>query len=350
MQSGTQVGRRGDLVEQLRGDGADRDEPARPRVLGDHRRPVGLDLGDRGAGVAPVGDLVEEGVVPAGGLRAALDDVARDDRARERVERVPLPAVPPRRRAHDQRRVGDAAGDDDVRARAQGLGDAPTSEVGVRRHRLAGHGRRDRVERAPQVVALDVRDPRAGPELLERRGEPGRVEPARVGDDLDAAGDAVGEDVAHLRQEGLRVPGVGVLGLGLREDEHRQLGEVVAAQDVDRPAVEHLPRGVQPVAVEAGAVPDTDRSHRTPPSGVRPVPGSPAKACPIVTHSSAASPTTVSSRSSRWRRWVISRAKWRAGPVMRSVASSGPQPHVDPSGAVSSTRTGVVGWALPCAA
>ena len=41
----------GDLVEQLRGDGVDADQPAGARMLGDHRRAVGVDLGQRETGV-----------------------------------------------------------------------------------------------------------------------------------------------------------------------------------------------------------------------------------------------------------------------------------------------------------
>ncbi len=45
------VARAGDLVEQLRGDGVDADQPAGAGVLGDHRRSVGVDFGQREAGV-----------------------------------------------------------------------------------------------------------------------------------------------------------------------------------------------------------------------------------------------------------------------------------------------------------
>ena len=48
---GIRVARAGDLVQQLGGDRADTDRAAGARVLGDHRRPVGVDLGEREAGV-----------------------------------------------------------------------------------------------------------------------------------------------------------------------------------------------------------------------------------------------------------------------------------------------------------
>jgi len=48
-----------------------------------------------------------------------------------------------------------------------------------------------------------------------------------------------------------------------REDEHGQLGEVVTGEDVELTAVEHLPKGRETVAVEAGGVADAqNRVHR----------------------------------------------------------------------------------------
>ena len=84
-----------------------------------------------------VGDLGEERIVTAGGLRPALDDVARGDRARQPVVVGATPAVVCGGRPDDDRRVGDAAGDDDVRAGVQAVDDAPRSEVGVGRQRRA---------------------------------------------------------------------------------------------------------------------------------------------------------------------------------------------------------------------
>ena len=66
---------------------------------------VGGDLGDREAGPArAVGQLGEEAEVAAGRLGAALDDVAGDGGAGERVEVVAGPAEVRRGRADHQRR------------------------------------------------------------------------------------------------------------------------------------------------------------------------------------------------------------------------------------------------------
>ena len=111
-----EVGGIADLVEQLSRHGAGRDEPAGAVVLGDDAAAVGGDLGDRESGVAAVGDLRQEAVVAAGGLRAALDDVTGGDGAGQGVPVVAAPAVPPRGRPGDQAGVGDPGADDDVRA------------------------------------------------------------------------------------------------------------------------------------------------------------------------------------------------------------------------------------------
>src|SRR6185503_19544363 len=55
-----------DLVEELRGDGPDRDESAGAGVLGHDEGAVGMHLGDRKTDPRDVGHLAEEGIVAAG--------------------------------------------------------------------------------------------------------------------------------------------------------------------------------------------------------------------------------------------------------------------------------------------
>src|SRR5262245_1215158 len=114
-----------------------------------------------------------------------------------------------------------------------------------------------------------------------------------------------------------------VLLSGLPQDQHGQLGEVVAGEHVDRAAVDHLPRRREPVAVEAGTVGDPDRAPHAS-ALARPGPGAPAKACAMETHSFATGPCTVRWVSSTWRRWVTVRQKSSAGPSTRSAAASSP--------------------------
>ncbi len=218
-----------------------------------------MDLGEGEAGSADV-VLAEEGVVAAGRLGPALQDVAGDDRARERVEVVAGPAEVRGGRAGDQRGVGDPAGDDHVRAGPQALGDAGAAEVGVGgEHALA-----PRAVAGPavgeQVVAGDVRDAgghaEAVGELGDPLGEAGGVEPAGVGDDSDPVVHGQAQPLLELGEERPGVPPGRVLQPVPAEDQHRQLGEVVPRQHVQGTAGEHLAQGVEAVAVEAGGVAD----------------------------------------------------------------------------------------------
>ena len=154
------------------------------------KRAVLRHLRDRVADVAEPRRVVGVDPQAAGGLRAALDEVPGDRRRREAVEIVAeVPAELVRRRADRQRRIGDAAGDDDARAELQRLDDRLRAEVGVG---------------ADDLVA-DGRERFAGVEVVER--VPGReqfVEPRQqvvAGDDADSrfAEPGLREDLARLR-------------------------------------------------------------------------------------------------------------------------------------------------------
>ena len=277
---GALVGRAGDLVQQLGGHRAHRDQPAGPGMLGHDGAAVGRHLGDREAGRAGAGQLPPEGVVAAGGLGPALQDVAGHHRPGQAVPVVGGPAEMPGGRADDQGGVGHPPADDHVGAGVQRGHDAPGAQVGVGRHRRhPGLGqpspgvevgqrlprRLELVEAAEQVVALDVghadgqpQPPGQGPQL---GGQPGRVEPAGVGHHLDALVDGQAEALLHLGKEAGGVPLGRVPAARAPQDQHGQLGQVVAGEHVDRAAFQQLPRGGAAVAVEAGAVGDAQRLH-----------------------------------------------------------------------------------------
>ena len=195
----------------------------------------------------------------------------------ERVVVVSGPSPPPRGGADDQRRVGDAAGDDDVGAVLEGAGDAEPAEVGVGGQRPVGPGRqrlaagempqrvtgwRQRIEAVEDIVAVDVGDAQlvaaAGGQLAGCGGEAGRVESAGVDDEPDPIGHEGLEGGVEVVEEAGGVALGGVFGARLAEDEHRDLGEVVAGEDVDAAGRRHVGHGRRSVAVEPGAVPDAD--------------------------------------------------------------------------------------------
>ena len=101
------------------------------------------------------------------------------------------------------------------RAVAQALGDAEGAEVGVGGERLA---QAELGGALAQVVALDVGDVDVEAELVGERahggGEPGRVEPAGVGDDRDAPLEGGAEGRLELAQERLGVAERAVLAAG----------------------------------------------------------------------------------------------------------------------------------------
>ncbi len=188
--------------------------------------------------------------------------------------------MPPGRGADHEGRVGHPGRHDDVGARLQRGGDAPSAEIGVGGHRLHAQlgelasgvevderlaGRLQLVDAAHEIVTGDVGDaggePKARGELGHLLGQATGVEAAGVSDDLDAAFQAGGQHLLKLGEEGAGVPGLGVATPGLPQDQHRQLGEVVAGQHVDRATVDHLLRGVDTVPVETRAVGD---AYRTP--------------------------------------------------------------------------------------
>ena len=261
------VRRGGNLIEQLGGDGADRDGAAGAGVLGDDGRAVGGEFGHREADSQWLGHLLgDEGVVAAGCLGAALQDVADHDRTGKGVPGVPGPAKMGCRRADHERGVGHPPGHDDLRAGPQRSGDAPRAEIGVGRQRGAAAERLTGVEvgelepgdAGQQVVALDVRHRQGHAEAVgegpDRVGAGGGGEAAGVDHDLRAALTDQAEHVLELAQKGRRVAPGGVLPAGPEQDEHRQFSQVVTGHDIHGSVVEHLGQGRHPVTEEAGAV------------------------------------------------------------------------------------------------
>ena len=270
---GVGVSRAGDLVEQLRGDGVDADQAAGAGVLGDHRRAVGVDLGQGETGVEQARDrwnFGKEREIAAGGLDAAFDDVAGDHGAGQAVVVGPGPAEVRGRGPDGHRRIGHPAGDDDVRAPVQAVDDAPGAQVGVGRQRRAQPEFRGA---GGQVVTVDVGDPDRHSQALGQSahgvGEPGGVQAARVGDDAHPAVVGQPQALLELGQEGLGVAAIGMLHPVAAENQHGQLGQVITGQVVEPAADQHLAHRGQPIAVEPRAVPDANRRRGSRGPGIR---------------------------------------------------------------------------------
>ena len=195
------------------------------------------------------------GVVAAEALARALEQVADEDAGREPVPVVPRPAVLVRERREEQRRVGDAAGDHDVGALRERVDDRARAEVRRREQRRAGERRRTarrcrgartpgRARCAARRAAPSTSSPTTvailmpvTPELargLDRgvRGR-GRVDAARVGDDLRAAVGDERQRTREVRGKVARVAARLVALAVLLQDRERQLGERFEAEVVD---------------------------------------------------------------------------------------------------------------------
>jgi hypothetical protein len=270
---GQDVGTRiADLVEHLLAHGRGAHQPAGARWLGDDEAAVSAALGDRKAHVVPAGHALPVGVVAAGGLRAAFDQVPGQAALRELVEVVGRPAEVRDQRRQRHRAVHAAAGDDDVGARGKRRRDRERAEVGVGAHHL-GRERRagEHLLRAGRAQRLDLRHQ----VVAEHRGDlqlhalglgcgdqgfaAGRgVDPAGVGDDADAAR----LELLHQRLDGAdeigRVAQARILGLGADQQRHRDLGQVVEDEHVDVAVLDELGGRELAVAPETGGAADAE--------------------------------------------------------------------------------------------
>ncbi len=278
---GREVARRVvDLVEQLLLDGARVDPAAGAGGLADDAAAVGGDLGDGESHVVEAGHVLHArvGEVAAADLRAAFEQVAGHGGAGEAVPVVGRPAEVRQRGPERERRVRHAAGDDDLRAVADGGGDLERALVGVgadearlvelafealAQQRTAGG--------VGQVVARHHRDARrAQAELARQRGDAPRRAPrvggTEVADDDDAVGEAVGEHRPQFEVEQRLVAAFGVGAPGELGGGQRALGEHLEDQR-RRPAAldqraHHRRRRVDAVARETRPASHCQGLHR----------------------------------------------------------------------------------------
>ena len=128
-----QIGRAADLVQQLRGNGSNRDESTCPGVFGHGKAPIAFYFGDGVAHVEETRDLLDKTIIASRTLSAAFNDVACGQGASERIIIAALPVKFPRGGANDHSGIGDARADDNVCATIQRLLDGPGAKVGVGR-------------------------------------------------------------------------------------------------------------------------------------------------------------------------------------------------------------------------
>ena len=177
---GAEVAGRLHLVHQLRGDGVDADQPAGAGVLGDHRRAVLGQLGEREPQRLADLSAIErkpEKLPPVAWVPHSRTCPATTAPASASYA-VGLPAEVRDGRADDQRRVGDPAGDHDVRAR----GAAPRRCRSRRGRRWPSGRRGTRATRtsSPSTYAIEGDSPSPVATSPRRVGQAGGVEAAGV--------------------------------------------------------------------------------------------------------------------------------------------------------------------------
>ncbi len=169
------------------------------------------------------------------------------------------------RGADHHRGVGDATGDDDVGARVQCRRDAEPTQVGVGREGSLGDAELLAIERmsSPSTWATAGSSPSPFATSRSRAASAAGLRPPALLTIFTPRSRARPRRVLDLRHERSCVAEVGVLHRVLAEDQHGQLGQVVAGEDVERStvraALEHLAHRREAVAVEAGAVADQQR-------------------------------------------------------------------------------------------
>ena len=238
--------------------------------------------------------------------------------------------MPPGRWADCEGGIGDAAGDDDVGPGSECCRDSTCADVGVSSQRIeadrckvfAGVEVQQRLAIAAQlgevwheVVAGDVGDLDVAETCFVGLRTDGvsaalGVKSACVAYDFDAAFEAGSEDLLHLLAE-RRCPARTFPALEslTREDQHRELSEPVAGEDVNRPTLDLLLRCGQPIAEEPTAVRDPYRPLRlTHLFLLRVSSTTPARAptfveCEVVAGSFAEKPTTTSHSTNGGCRW-----------------------------------------------
>ncbi len=90
-----------------------------------------------------------------------------------------------------------------------------------------------------------------------RRQRP-RVQTAGIRYDPDLPVETFPHDLLHLLEECRYVAAVRLLALGPKEDRHGQFREIIAGEEINRPPLDHLLGGTEPIPEKPAAVGDDD--------------------------------------------------------------------------------------------
>jgi hypothetical protein len=152
------VGRIADLIDKLLGDNAGRHEPARPDGFGHDEGAVLGHLCDRKSDIIPSGNPLPIGVVAAGRLGAALDQMADERAGRQPIKVINRPFELVDQRPERQGAVDATSSDDHVCAAIERSRDGKGSEIGIGAEQPAGQRRsREHLGDAGRTQAFHLR-------------------------------------------------------------------------------------------------------------------------------------------------------------------------------------------------
>ena len=266
------------LVEQLLLAGLRRHRAAGARNLGDDEAAILADFADRKTEPRQIGHVLVAGIgkIAAGDLAGAFQQMPGDGALPEQIPVIHRPAEGMDHRRQKQRRIGRAAGDDDIGACCQRLRHRLGAEIGIGRQQAVAelldgavefHDRQIAVLAGIEhVVADDGGDlQRRQPERFRDLGGLARggfrIGRAHIGDDLDALGGAKRQHRAHPLLEQRIVAAVGVLHARLLRQRHRALAEAFEHQVLDVALFGEFDRGLDAIARIAGTGSYSNRSH-----------------------------------------------------------------------------------------
>ncbi|MCY1230519.1 hypothetical protein D9M72_429320 [compost metagenome] len=268
------------LVEHLLLDGLQVDAPAGAGDLADHGAAIGLDLGDREGQVPRLGHVLVARIaeIAAGHLRAAFQQMPDGAAARQQrhvLRMVIAPAKGVDHRREEQRRVGNAPGNDDLGALLQRLHDWQCPFVRLGRYqRVAQRAHMGAALQQVQVLVADGAGQVGGgdggdlhtgqaqflAQLRNAARGTERVDPALVADDARAVGDAMRQHGAHAFIEvGIVAGKGGVAPAPYLRGADGGLCHGLEAQVVEAAFARAERRGFDAVAPPAGAGADAQR-------------------------------------------------------------------------------------------
>ena len=262
-----------DLVEDLLLAGVHGERAAGSIELGEDGFAGFLDFREGKSEAGEIGNVFDAGIgeVSAGELAGALEEVAHRGSPGETIPVLERPAELVHDRCEEERRVGDAAGEDDIGLLAQALEQRFDAEVGIGGDdgfaRIEGEGCGEAGGNAVEdIVPFDPGDAQAGE--TEAAGDGGglrgggaRIGRAHIGDDAGAIPCAVRQDCFHaLGEQGIEAGAAAAMAGQLGQSDG-SLGEAFKDEVIEASVASEIHGGTDAIARETCSDSDAQCLH-----------------------------------------------------------------------------------------